>query len=132
MSLQLSGIFSLLHNHLKMTEIDIRLRYFLASSIEEMLTKVFPHCQANLFGSSVNGLGNTGCDLDVDIDFSWDVYSNVSLQEERCLVVSNIERKFCLKFSVDKWVTRVVGMAVNATFNNSSVISWRRKPETGW
>jgi hypothetical protein len=90
-----------------------------------MLTKMFPHCQANLFGSSVNGLGNTGCDLDVDIDFSWDVYSNVSLQEERCLVVSNIERKFCLKFSVDKWVTRVVGMAVNATFNNSSVISWR-------
>jgi hypothetical protein len=67
-------------------------------------------------------VGNTGCDLDVDIDFSWDVYSNVSLQEERCLVVSNIERKFCLKFSVDKWVTRVVGMAVNATFNNSSVI----------
>jgi DNA polymerase sigma len=125
MSLQLSGIISLLHNHHKMTEIDIRLRYFLASSIEEMLTKMFPHCQANLFGSSVNGLGNTGCDLDVDIDFSWDVYSNVSLQEERCLVVSNIERKFCLKFSVDKWVTRVVGMAVNATFNNSSVISWR-------
>jgi DNA polymerase sigma len=73
MSLQLSGIISLLHNHHKMTEIDIRLRYFLASSIEEMLTKVFPHCQANLFGSSVNGLGNTGCDLDVDIDFSWDV-----------------------------------------------------------
>ena len=119
MSLQLSGIISLLHNHHKMTELDIRLRYFLASSIEEMLNKVFPHCQANLFGSSVNGLGNTSCDLDVDLDFSRDYYSNVSLQEERYFDVIYIVRKFCLKFSIDKWVTRVRFMAFNTTFNNS-------------
>ncbi|XP_076091888.1 poly(A) RNA polymerase, mitochondrial-like isoform X2 [Mytilus galloprovincialis] len=65
---QLSEGINLLWNNVKLTEYDIRLQYFIASTLKEMLSNMFPHCNASLFGSCVNGFGNTGCDLDITLD----------------------------------------------------------------
>ncbi|XP_063424977.1 poly(A) RNA polymerase, mitochondrial-like isoform X2 [Mytilus trossulus] len=65
---QLSEGINLLWNNVKLTEYDIRLQYFIASTLKEMLSNMFPHCNASLFGSCVNGFGNTGCDLDINLD----------------------------------------------------------------
>ncbi|CAC5404301.1 MTPAP [Mytilus coruscus] len=65
---QLSEGINLLWNNVKLTEFDIRLQYFIASTLKEMLSNMFPNCNASLFGSCVNGFGNTGCDLDIALD----------------------------------------------------------------
>lgn len=49
----------------KLTELDIRMRFFLCSLIKDSISGLFPHCDVLPFGSSVNGVGKRGCDLDV-------------------------------------------------------------------
>ncbi|GIY96316.1 poly(A) RNA polymerase, mitochondrial [Caerostris extrusa] len=51
----------------KLSELDTRLRFFLCAVLKDSLSGLFPHCDALPFGSSVNGLGKQGCDLDVMI-----------------------------------------------------------------
>jgi len=54
-----------LHNLTKMGELGTRLRFLTARQVESSLTGAFPSCRALLFGSSVNGFGKAGCDLDL-------------------------------------------------------------------
>lgn len=76
--MQLSEGIYLLWNNVKLTEYDIRLQYFITSTLKEMLSNMFPHCNASLFGSCVNGFGNTGCDLDITLDLKQKSDDNVS------------------------------------------------------
>lgn len=66
-------------NENKMTELDTRLRYFTASTLQEMLKNMFPHCKAHLFGSCVNGFGNKNGDLDIMFDLKQEQGDNVSI-----------------------------------------------------
>ena len=45
-----------------------RLRYFVCTLIEQLLQGIFPKCEVLPFGSSVNGFGKEGCDLDMILD----------------------------------------------------------------
>ena len=62
-----------------MRELDIRLRYFIASTVEEMLLNVFPHCKSYLYGSCVNGFGRHDCDIDIAFDMLYDIDKYVSM-----------------------------------------------------
>ena len=54
-----------LYNGLKITDLDIRLRFYTANLISYYLSMLFPNVHVVPFGSSVNGFGQVGCDLDL-------------------------------------------------------------------
>lgn len=54
-----------LYNMLKITDLDIRLRFFTAEQISYYLSRLFTNLSVIPFGSSVNGFGQIGCDLDL-------------------------------------------------------------------
>ncbi|XP_054706334.1 poly(A) RNA polymerase, mitochondrial-like [Uloborus diversus] len=51
----------------KLSELNTRLRYFFCLLLKDSVSGVFPYCEVLPFGSSVNGVGKHGCDLDVII-----------------------------------------------------------------
>ncbi|KAG8179784.1 hypothetical protein JTE90_002823 [Oedothorax gibbosus] len=51
----------------KISELDTRRRYFFCSLVKDSLSGIFPYCDVLPFGSSVNGIGRKGCDLDIMI-----------------------------------------------------------------
>lgn len=55
----------ILYRSTKLSDLGIRLRFLAARQIEESICGVFPKAKAYLFGSSVNGYGKLGCDLDL-------------------------------------------------------------------
>lgn len=59
---------SMLHKKQSMSELDVRLRYFLASLVEDVVHRIFPDAVVRLFGSAVTGLGRYDCDLDMVLD----------------------------------------------------------------
>lgn len=61
-----------LYNATRLTDLGIRLRFLAALQIERAMSGMFPHVVAYPFGSSMNGFGKMGCDLDlilrIDVD----------------------------------------------------------------
>lgn len=55
----------LFYNLTCLSDLDIRLRYFGALQIESTLSGLFPNAKIYPFGSSVNGFGKIGSDLDL-------------------------------------------------------------------
>ncbi|KAL5275066.1 MTPAP family protein [Megaselia abdita] len=49
----------------QLSDLSIRLRYLAAHQIEKTFKEIIPSCKAYPFGSSVNGFGKMGCDLDM-------------------------------------------------------------------
>ncbi|XP_078034264.1 mitochondrial poly(A) polymerase isoform X2 [Augochlora pura] len=60
----------LLYKTLKLSDIDIRLRYYTAYQLYYALSRLFPTISILPFGSSVSGLGQLGCDLDLICTFA--------------------------------------------------------------
>ncbi|KOX79528.1 Poly(A) RNA polymerase, mitochondrial [Melipona quadrifasciata] len=54
-----------LYNKLRITELNIRLRFYTATQISYYLSQLFINLSVVPFGSSVNGFGQIGCDLDL-------------------------------------------------------------------
>lgn len=52
----------------QLTEENSRLRFLVCSLLRDLAATYFPHCTIKPFGSSVNGFGKLGCDLDVILD----------------------------------------------------------------
>lgn len=52
-------------NVLRITDLDIRLRFYTADQISYYLSRLFLNTEVVPFGSSVNGFGQIGCDLDL-------------------------------------------------------------------
>lgn len=65
--LQISELISYLHSTEKLSELSARMRYFFCILIKDSLSGLFPYCDVFPFGSSVNGVGKQGCDLDIMI-----------------------------------------------------------------
>lgn len=55
----------ILHRATCLNDIGTRLRFLAARQVEQSLKGMFPNAQACPFGSSVNGFGRLGCDLDL-------------------------------------------------------------------
>lgn len=55
----------ILYRLTKLNELGSRLRYMAGRQLEMAISGMFPSTQACLFGSSVNGFGKMGCDLDL-------------------------------------------------------------------
>lgn len=60
-----SDQMQILHRATCLNDIGTRLRFLAARQIEQSLRGMFPNAQACPFGSSVNGFGRLGCDLDL-------------------------------------------------------------------
>lgn len=54
-----------LYTTTKLNDVGIRLRFMVARQIETALSGIFPNMVVYPFGSSVNGFGKMGCDLDL-------------------------------------------------------------------
>ncbi|XP_044195536.1 poly(A) RNA polymerase, mitochondrial [Thunnus albacares] len=52
----------------QLTEENSRLRFLVCSLLQDIATAYFPECTIRPFGSSVNGFGKLGCDLDMILD----------------------------------------------------------------
>ncbi|XP_036098381.1 poly(A) RNA polymerase, mitochondrial isoform X2 [Molossus molossus] len=52
----------------QLTEENTKLRHLTCSLIEDIAAAYFPDCAVRPFGSSVNGFGKLGCDLDMFLD----------------------------------------------------------------
>lgn len=54
-----------LYQHTKLNDLGVRLRFLAAYQVEQAISGMFPLANALPFGSSVNGFGKMGCDLDL-------------------------------------------------------------------
>ncbi|XP_063985370.1 poly(A) RNA polymerase, mitochondrial-like [Diachasmimorpha longicaudata] len=61
----MSKQMDLLHNMMKLDDVSTRLRFMTALQLETSLSNLFPNIIVLPFGSSVNGFGKRGCDLDL-------------------------------------------------------------------
>lgn len=52
----------------QLTEENSRLRFLVCSLLKDIAAAYFPECTIKPFGSSVNGFGKLGCDLDMFLD----------------------------------------------------------------
>lgn len=52
----------------QLTEENTRLRFLVCSLLKDIAAAYFPECNILPFGSSVNGFGKLGCDLDMILD----------------------------------------------------------------
>lgn len=59
-----------LYNLTKLNDLGIRLRFLTARQVENAVKGMFPEATAYPFGSSVNGCGKMGCDLDLLLKLS--------------------------------------------------------------
>uniref|UniRef100_A0A1S4GI68 Uncharacterized protein n=2 Tax=Anopheles gambiae TaxID=7165 RepID=A0A1S4GI68_ANOGA len=59
---------TVLHRVTKLNDLGKRLRFLAVRQLESSLQGMFPQAVAHPFGSSVNGYGRMGCDLDVIMD----------------------------------------------------------------
>lgn len=55
-----------------LTDLGVRTRFLAARQLETALKGIFPGVQSHPFGSSVNGFGKAGCDLDLILRFQDD------------------------------------------------------------
>lgn len=63
----------LLYEHTRLNDLGIRMRFLAALQVQQAISGMFPHAQAQPFGSSVNGFGKMGCDLDLILRFDGEV-----------------------------------------------------------
>lgn len=56
---------NVLYENTKLTDLGTRLRFLTARQVELALTGMFTNAVAYPFGSSINGYGKNGCDLDL-------------------------------------------------------------------
>ena len=57
----------LLYDTTKLNDVGVRLRFHTAYQIERSFHGLFPNIAVLPFGSSVNGFGKQGCDLDLTV-----------------------------------------------------------------
>lgn len=67
-SLQVEQQMVSLTKAFQLTEENSRLRFLVCSLLKDIAVAYFPECTIRPFGSSVNGFGKLGCDLDMFLD----------------------------------------------------------------
>ncbi|XP_041824897.1 poly(A) RNA polymerase, mitochondrial isoform X2 [Melanotaenia boesemani] len=103
-------IISLTEIH-QLTEENSRLRFLVCSLLKDVAAAYFPECSIKPFGSSVNGFGKLGCDLDMFLDLDsisgWNVKPKSGLFLEYQMKRANSER------AVTQSILSVIGESVD-------------------
>ncbi|KAK0175650.1 hypothetical protein PV327_009384 [Microctonus hyperodae] len=68
----------ILYESWKLDDIETRLRYFTAIQLESCFSSMFPNISVLPFGSSVNGFGRKGCDLDLVLSLELNKIENAN------------------------------------------------------
>lgn len=86
---------NLLYEHTKLTDLSVRFKFLTALQaqivISEYLEDIFPHAKVYPFGSSLNGFGKEGCDLDMVLYFN----RNIDITDENTNVPLAFQGKQC-------------------------------------
>ena len=69
----------------QVTEENTRLRFLVCSLLKDIAAAYFPECHVRPFGSSVNGFGKLGCDLDMFLDLD-----SISGRNVQMVLLTNI------------------------------------------
>lgn len=70
---------NLLYNYYKLTAEELELRSLMCQLIQSVLEEVYEGCQIKMFGSSVNSLGMTNCDVDLTMIINETVEKEVEI-----------------------------------------------------
>lgn len=84
---QISDQMIVLHDITKLNDVGSRLRFLTAKQVEDALSGMFPFATAFPFGSSVNGFGKMGCDLDLVLTLANS--SRVKFQQSSFILIHN-------------------------------------------
>ncbi|XP_054730046.1 poly(A) RNA polymerase, mitochondrial [Anastrepha obliqua] len=76
----LDGQIVLLHQRTQLNDLGVRLRFLAALQVQQAVSGIFPYANAQPFGSSVNGFGRMGCDLDLILRFDREVVGPATMQ----------------------------------------------------
>lgn len=57
-----------MEQQVSLSELGVRLRHFQCQNLEDMICGLFERCSLVPFGSTVTGLGQYDCDLDISLN----------------------------------------------------------------
>ncbi|XP_023940447.2 poly(A) RNA polymerase, mitochondrial isoform X2 [Bicyclus anynana] len=77
-----SDQIQMLYDRTVLNDIGVRLRYMVARQLEVVFSSLYANIRVQPFGSSVNGFGRMGCDLDLVLSNNLDEH-NLSSQKHR-------------------------------------------------
>ncbi|KAG5268272.1 hypothetical protein AALO_G00210680 [Alosa alosa] len=92
---------------LELTNENIALRFLVCSLLQDIAGAFFPECAIRLFGSTVNGFGKLGCDLDLFLDL--DTISGRSMKRPSGLSLEYQMKRVASERTVTQSVLSVLG-----------------------
>ncbi|XP_031604981.1 poly(A) RNA polymerase, mitochondrial isoform X3 [Oreochromis aureus] len=96
----------------QLTEENSRLRFLVCSLLKDIATAYFPECTIKPFGSSVNGFGKLGCDLDMLLDLDSISGRNVKLPKSGLSLEYQMKRANSER-AVTQSILSVIGKCVD-------------------
>ncbi|CAL8293327.1 unnamed protein product [Lota lota] len=96
----------------QVTEENTRLRFLVCSLLKDIAAAYFPECNIRPFGSSVNGFGKLGCDLDMFLDLDSISGRNVQMPKAGLALEYQMKRSNSER-AVTQSILSVVGECVD-------------------
>ncbi|XP_077480866.1 poly(A) RNA polymerase, mitochondrial [Stigmatopora argus] len=96
----------------QLTEENTRLRFLVCSLVKDIAAAYFPECSIEPFGSSVNGFGKLGCDLDMFLDLDGISGRNLKMPKSGLAIEYQMKRTTSER-SVTQRILSVIGECVD-------------------
>lgn len=86
---------------------DIRQRSSISSELQHVFEPYFPGCCVHMFGSSANGFGVRGCDMDLFLDLNLDAatdeqYKQVHKRFDFCCFSGTVQNVRCFLTAISR------------------------------